>query len=72
MIVTKGQIQGDYCEKYNLGVSISDTDNLDQKLLGWIKETDQVEYNNNCISLLKKFLEDYKIFRDTFFSFCNI
>lgn len=72
MIVTRGQIQGEYCEKYNLGVSISNTDNLDQKLYDWIKDTDQVEYNNNCIALLKNFLEDYKIFRDTFFSFCKI
>lgn len=63
MIVTKGQIQGDYCEQYNVGLAIDNTDNLDAKLIAWLDNTNLEEYQDNCIRLLKVFLEDDKQFK---------
>ena len=63
MIVTKGQIQGDYCEQYNLGLAIDDTENLDSKLKVWLENTNLEEYQDNCIRLLNVFLEDDKQFK---------
>ena len=63
MIVTKGQIQGDYCEKYNVGLAIDTTIGLDQKLKDWLKNTNMEEYQGNCIRLLKVFLKDDNHFK---------
>lgn len=63
MIVTKGQIQGDYCEQYNVGLAVSNCDNLDQKLHQWIQETNFQGYQQRCIELLKVFLDDYDEFK---------
>ena len=62
MIVTKGQIQGYYCEKYNLGLVIENTENLEAKLSNWISQNDFNDYQNRCIVLLKEFIQDYEIF----------
>lgn len=72
MIVTKGQIQGDFCEKYNLGLAISNTDNLPNKLKEWIDTTDYSLYENRCISLLKTFQKDYDEWKNMFLCFLHL
>ena len=63
MITTKGQIQGDFCEKYNLGIAISDASELNEKLTKWLQDEDFEAYQNRCIALLKSFLNDYGGFK---------
>lgn len=70
MIVTRGQIQGDFCEQFNVGLAISDCENLDEKLREWINNTDFKEYQKNCINLLNIFLKDYNNFKDMVSNFC--
>jgi hypothetical protein len=38
MIVTKGTIQGDYAERFNVGVAIEDCNNLVENLRNFIKQ----------------------------------
>lgn len=61
MIVTKNTTQGDYAEKYKVGVVLDDCHNLKNKLLNFL-ETDFSEYAKNCNKLLSLFLEDEKEF----------
>lgn len=57
MIVTKNTIQGDYAEKYNVGIAIKDCSNLVDELKSFIRQ-DFHEYCLRCDSLLKEFLND--------------
>lgn len=61
MIVTKDTIQGDYAEKYNVGVAIKDCTNLTEELQAFLHQ-DYQEYSERCDELLKQFLEDQKTF----------
>lgn len=72
MLVTKGQIQGDYCEKYNVGIVISNIENAREQIQNWFSNFKYADYEKSCISLLKQFLEDYDYFRNMLKSFCNI
>lgn len=65
MIVTKGQIQGDYVEKFNLGIAIQSTDNLFEKIIEWVDSTNYEDYQKRCIKLLKSFVSDCRIFENT-------
>lgn len=69
MITTRGQIQGDFCEKYNLGIAISDASELNIKLKEWLQNEDLEDYQNRCISLLKSFLNDYERFKNMVIEF---
>lgn len=69
MIVTKGQIQGDFAEKYNVGISISDAGELTQKIKDWENGFNYHEYNQNCIKLLSEFIRDYENFKLMLHSF---
>lgn len=57
MIVTKDTIQGDYAEKYNVGVAITDCNDLTNDLHAFI-EQDYQEYCKRCDGLLMEFLND--------------
>ena len=59
MIVTNNSIQGDYVEKYNLGLSLSDCDNIDLKIKDFIKNLDKPSFVSRCNNLLMDFLKDY-------------
>ena len=63
MITTKGQIQGDYCDRYNLGVAVTDAKELNEKLSSWLKKEDFNAYQDRCIMLLRLFLGDYDKFK---------
>lgn len=71
MIVTKGQIQGDYAEKYNVGIAVEDPSQLRSQLKEWVKDLDFDKYQGNCISLLKIFIEDYNTFKNVLRNFLN-
>ena len=57
MIVTKDTIQGDYAEKYNVGVAVTDCSNLTNDLKAFLQQ-DYKEYCKRCDGLLMKFLND--------------
>ena len=59
MIVTSNSIQGDYVEKYNLGISIDDCDHLDKKLIDYLLLNNLDDLEGRTKELLKLFLNDY-------------
>ncbi len=68
MIVTKNTIQGDYVEKYNIGIALDDCSNLVNELKTFI-EQDYKAYCKRCDNLLKTFLQDQKKFVEAVRSF---
>lgn len=71
MIVTKGQIQGDYAEKYNVGICVSDSNQLPLQIENWIHNVDFQEYQENCKTLLSIFFDDYIKFKNMFSDFLH-
>lgn len=63
MIVTKNTTQGDFAEKYQVGVAIDNCHNLDVELLSFLK-TDFHAYSERCNNLLKTFLKDQDEFEN--------
>ena len=61
MIVTKDTMQGDYAEKYNIGVALTDCSNLKSALRDFISK-DYNAYAERCDSLLNEFLDDQERF----------
>ena len=68
MLVTKNTTQGDYSEKYKVGVAVDTCENLDVKLKSFLKN-DYADYAQRCNQLLQIFLEEQKHFLDTLDSF---
>lgn len=62
MIVTSNSVQGDFVEKYNLGVSVHNCNELDKKIDLFFKELNQNDYKNNCKKLLDQFAKDNTCF----------
>jgi len=62
MIVTNNSIQGDFVEKYGLGLSLEDCKDLDSKIQNFIKNIDSEEFKNSCNKLLGVFIDDYNFF----------
>lgn len=62
MIVTKNSIQGDYVEKYKLGIAITDCTNLSDKIKLYFAKTDANDFCEKCNSLLMQFDKDYELF----------
>ncbi len=62
MIVTYNTIQGDYVEKYQVGLSIIDCSGLSEKLQEWYKMNDYKDFCERCNFLLREFLVDQKAF----------
>jgi hypothetical protein len=71
MIVTANSIQGDYVEKYNLGLSLNDCSELDEKLLLWLQQTDFEKFCLRCNTLLKDFINDNEHLNKVIFSFAS-
>lgn len=63
MIVTKDTIQGDYAEKYKVGVAIKDCSHLTEELRAFLHH-DYQSYSNRCDELLKQFLSDQQHFEE--------
>lgn len=62
MIVSKGGIQGDFVEQYNLGIAIEDCEDINIKLHSFQKHFSPITFTNNCNELLRSFLSDYDKF----------
>lgn len=69
MIVTKGTTQGDFAEKYHVGLAIDNTDNLPQMLKDYLKSDDYLNFSSNCDVLLEQLLDDYYKFYNCIKSF---
>lgn len=69
MIVTKGQIQGDYAERYNVGIALENPSDLPELIDKWIRTVDFETYQKNCINLLNRFMKDYDNFKNCLRSF---
>lgn len=65
MIVTSNSIQGDYVEKYQLGLSLDDCTDLDVKIKSFLNSFDKVSFEARCDELLSMFLKDYDEVYDT-------
>lgn len=61
MIVTKETMQGDYAERYNVGVALADCSDLKNALIGFISQ-DYKAYAGRCDNLLQGFLNDQERF----------
>ena len=68
MIVTQDTTQGDYAEKYGLGVVVKDGAGLPEKLQAFIK-SDYTSYCKRCNDLLILFLIDQIKFEDALNNF---
>lgn len=64
MIVKSNSIQGDFVEKYGLGISIENCTNLSQKIQDYVSRFDFNDFSNNCDLLLKEFIGDYNHFKN--------
>jgi hypothetical protein len=71
MIVTKNSIQGDFVEKYNLGIVVSDCDDIKEKLNNYINSFNETKFIENCNNLLKEFEIDYFSFESSILKFIN-
>lgn len=63
MIVTKDTTQGDFAEKYNVGVALYDCRNLADELKSFMQQ-DYNAYAERCDKLLLEFLEDQARFEE--------
>lgn len=61
MLVTKHTTQGDYVEKYQVGIAVENCNNLTADLKAFLKN-DYQEYVMRCNMLLKEFLNDQNQF----------
>lgn len=62
MIVTAGSVQGEYVEKYNLGLSVKDCSDLADMLCSFIVNMDKETFENNCNALLTGFIKENELF----------
>ena len=70
MIVTKDTIQGDYAEKYDVGIAISNCNNLTDELKTFAKK-DYLAYSKRCDDLLREFMNDQHEFVEAIKRFIN-
>lgn len=71
MIVTKDSTQGDYAEKYNIGLAITDCHDLDIKLKSYLESLDYPSYCKRCNELLHELLKDYDEWKKIIVTFVN-
>lgn len=62
IIVTAGSVQGEYVEKYNLGLSVKDCSDLAEMLCSFIVDMDKETFENNCNALLTGFIKENELF----------
>jgi len=64
MLVTKNSTQGDYAEKYNVGLAIENCSNLSDAMNEYLRNLDYPTYCSRCNELLREMLSDYYRWRD--------
>lgn len=62
MIVTKNTTQGDYAEKYNVGIALEDCSNLEDEMRNFLLN-DYDSYAKRCNALLNEFIADEENFQ---------
>lgn len=62
MIVTKGTIQGDFAEKYKVGLTLNEYTNLASEIINYLNDLNNSDYDNNCKMLLSKIIEENELF----------
>ena len=72
MIVTAKSTQGDYVEKYDLGLSLEDCSELSEKIQRFFKNTDEEAFNQRCNNLLRELIRDYDEFYKVVKNFIDI
>lgn len=60
MLVTKNSTQGDYAEKYNVGLAVENCNNLPKVMWDYLNNLDYPTYCYNCNHLLEELLKDYE------------
>lgn len=68
MIVTKDTCQGNYVEKYNVGVALVDCSDIESELLSFMRQ-DYNAYVERCDKLLEGFLKEHELFEKSVLSF---
>lgn len=71
MIVSSTSIQSEYVNKYGLGISIDNCDQLNAKIDDYILHFNYTEFEQNANLLLEEFRNDYVIFKQKFIEFLN-
>lgn len=70
MLVTKYTTQGDFAEKYQVGIAVENCEGLDSKLKSYL-HTDYKAYAQRCNDLLKSFLNDQQEFEEAVKNFVD-
>ncbi|MEG0701191.1 MAG: capsular biosynthesis protein, partial [Muribaculaceae bacterium] len=71
MIVLSTSIQGEYVNKYGLGISIDNCDQLNARINDYILHFNYTEFEQNANLLLGEFRNDYVIFKQNLIEFLN-
>lgn len=69
MIVTSGGIQGQYVERYNLGLSIENCVDIDKKLEAYLLSESMDDFAKNAKLILYEFVHDYNVFESKVLEF---
>ena len=69
MIVTKHSIQGDYAEKYNIGISLENCKYLSSKIITFFNNIDNNLYETQCDKLLNIFIDENILFEKEVINF---
>ena len=72
MIVTKGGIQGKWCEEFGVGIALDNCDNLPNTLRNYYKSLDFYGYQERCDKLLKRIIIDYDNFESCVKKFVSL
>ena len=70
MIVTRGTTQGDYAERYQVGIAVDDCHDLAERIREFLAQ-DFTAYEKRCNDLLARFMEDQKRFEATVVKFAT-
>lgn len=72
MITTKDTTQGNYAEKFHIGLALNDCNDLQTKLINYISTLDKNSYVKECNDLLKSFLIDYEKWESMLIDFVKL
>lgn len=71
LIATEGSIQGELVKKHNLGIVISNGENLGEKLINFLDTLNISEFSERCNNLLKQYAIEYDYFENKLIQFIS-
>ena len=71
LIATEGNIQGDLVKEHNLGIVISNGENLGEKLINFLDTLNMPEFSERCNNLLKQYAKEYDYFENKLIQFIS-